>query len=85
MSDEAAILLSRAIVKQAFKDYRYILKHDDKGSVTLKELELFFDGPLFGLMSGGRDPEVFLSGLRRGRCSSENRNRKRRMRLNGRF
>lgn len=64
MSDEAAILLSRAIVKQALKDYKRVLKHGDGRKVKLKELELFFNGPLFGLMACGQDAEFFLKGLR---------------------
>lgn len=69
MNDESVYLLCLAIVKRAVKDYRAACRVRPGKSVTRcrDELERFFRGPWFELMTGGQaDPEALMSKIKRG-------------------
>lgn len=67
MSEDNVFCLCKAIICQAVKDYKSVLRHGDRDCMSRAELEEFFRGGLFAAMTGGMlDPEAVLAKLKRG-------------------
>ena len=60
ITDSGAMYLCRAILAQSVNDYRMVHQYGDKGNVTKKELNSFFNSGFFHSMVGDSvTPEQF--------------------------
>lgn len=73
--------LGAAIVQQAIRDYKKVLKYGDHEGLSRAEIENFFSSPLFGMICPNTDGEAVLFSLRRRKFKKETRGRKKRARL----
>lgn len=60
LCDIGAYKLAEAIVQRAAIDYRDCLRHGDRKNYSVRELENFFNGPMFGSICGNIEPTIFM-------------------------